>query len=61
MREAIVNAIVELHKQQRPADQERVIRQSLRCVVSDLTLISLAQELGIDTDKVINDFYAKAV
>lgn len=53
MRDKIVEAILREYRKQYPSRPDEPIRESLRHIVSDLSLVGLAQELGIDTDAVL--------
>ena len=51
-REKIVKAI--LNHAANNSNQEQDLREALRRIVSDATLIALALDLGIDTDAVLS-------
>lgn len=53
MRQLIVEAILKEFRQHGPRNQEHILQDALKHIVSDLSLISYAQSLGIDTDAIL--------
>ena len=53
-RELITEAILDEYRLHGPRNQEHIIRESIKYIVSDGSLICFAQELGVDTDRVLS-------
>ncbi|HEX9504251.1 MAG TPA: hypothetical protein VF974_08125 [Patescibacteria group bacterium] len=52
-RSKIINAILEEFRKHNPRNQEHVLVDALKHIVSDTGLLAFAIELGIDTDRVL--------
>lgn len=52
-RAKIVEAILEAYRKFGPRNQEHVLTDALKRIVSDASLLAFAQDLGIDTDAVL--------
>jgi len=59
-REKIVEAILKLEADHTDYRSRECIREAIKRIVSDASLICFARDLGIDTDAVLNEGQAEA-
>ena len=55
MRNRIVEAILKVASERTNFQNQETLRESLKYIVSDLSLIAFAQEIGVDTDAVLSE------
>ena len=52
-RTKIVEAILREFRKHDPYSQEQNVREALRWIVNDMSLVCFAQSIGVDTDAVL--------